>query len=131
MTQTVDSYPDPPQMAANPDHPQEPSPFRELPSNQEMPEIRVIDQRDADDREPLVEVFQNQSGRYQLRVAGPVTSLSLPAGDYRFALYGRYFRRHGEPDQFGTLTCRRFRLYQIDLITDYSGRRQEVHLGDE
>jgi len=105
-------------------------PFREVVTQREQPEIRVYDR--TRDPEPSFLVFQGPGGTHTLAIRPPSASLTLPAGDYDYELRGPQYRHTQRPDQWGRLTCRRFRRYDLDLVIAPVGSYPtNRNLGDE
>jgi hypothetical protein len=105
-------------------------PFIEKPSQQEMPEIRLLD-RTALQAPGSVLLLEGPGGRFRLDVRGPVSSMVVRPGAYRYAFYSPAFQITGRPDQDGTLTCRRFRLYEIPIIDGDDIETRHQDLGDD
>jgi hypothetical protein len=105
-------------------------PFREVPTQQEQPEILVIDQTGQPYDGTTLVLIGDQT--YTLELRPPTASLRLPAGSYRYELRGRAYQATGELDQYGTLTCRRFRRYELPLVLVGPGELRNPHqdLGD-
>ena len=71
-------------------------------------------------------------GTHTLAIRPPSASLALPAGDYDYELRGPQYRHTQRPDQWGRLTCRRFRRYDLDLVIAPVGSYPtNCNLGDE
>ena len=98
---------------------QEASPFPEQVTPVEMPEV-VIDDRREWPRVPGVVLFHAISGAaLALEFDGTRTfsRLNLPAGEYQYELRANRYERDGLPDQTGGFRCRKFRRYDIVLVS--------------
>ena len=84
---------------------------------------------ESSDGEPSHVTFTGSSGRYDLVMQKPSSSISLPAGAYHYELTGPGYARTGQPDMEGTLTCRRWRRYEFTIVTTFGGPSHQ-DLGD-
>jgi hypothetical protein len=104
-------------------------PFTEKPSRQEMPEIRLTEQTAEHHQYQLL--LAGQPGRYRLNMTGTTASITVPPGAYRYEFYSPAYRITGRPDQDGTITCRRFKLYEVTIIDAEGSETHHQDLGDE
>lgn len=101
-------------------------PFYEVKTARETPEIRCTDE--TGDGSSRV-TFDGPEGHYALDCpANGTASVTLPAGEYGYALLGSRYQLLGEPDQRGRLRCRRFRRYDLSITraTIDSSRYQDI-----
>jgi hypothetical protein len=106
------------------------SPFQESVTTQSNPEIRIIDQTGGQlpSGGSLVLIAGKE---YVLQIDGRISAISIPAGTYSYELRGPAYFTLGVPDQTGTITCRRFRLYEFPLqMVPLDQRVTGKHLGD-
>lgn len=102
-------------------------PFRETPIETETPEIHVHNEEGLS----AEFIVYTDGGPQVLDASGPDQYIEVPAGEHRYELRGSYYARSGEPDQDGTLRCRRFRRYDIFLTVNFSNGTEHQDLGDE
>jgi hypothetical protein len=102
--------------------------WMEKPSDVETPEIRILNQTTDDSSGEVV--FADRVRIYRLKIGRGVSRMSLPAGEYQYTLYASRYQKIGEPDQVGTLTCRKFRFYEIPFLTSSQTETIRKDLGD-
>lgn len=92
--------------------PQSNGPWEETETKREPPEISVYN-----DTRLVGELVLNGAADYDWdwRRSGLVVSTTVEPGEYRYELRGPVYTLQGEPDQVGTLRCRKFHLYRIHI----------------
>jgi len=92
--------------------PENTGPWEETETKREPPEIRVYN-----DTRLIGELLLTGAGDYGWgwRRSGLVISATVEPGEYRYELRGPVYTIQGQPDQVGTLRCRKFHLYRIHI----------------
>jgi hypothetical protein len=103
-------------------------PFIEKPSQQEMPEIRLIEHTAEHHEYQLT--LAGQPGQYRLNMTDATSSLTVAPGAYRYEFFSPAYQVTGRPDQDGTITCRRYRLYEVTIIDAEGLETRHEDLGD-
>ncbi len=103
--------------------------WKETPQQQEQPVVEVTSLSGR----PAVLRLEGEGGAYALNIPGGGSDrVTLPAGQYQFQLQGSRYRQTGVPDQTGTFTCRRYRLYSLEMIAlPAELTPQGIEIGDQ
>jgi hypothetical protein len=99
--------------------------WREQTIQRETPEIRI--QTDA--RVPFVFTLQGSGFSRRWDVDGQLYE-RIAVGEYDYAIYGPLYEATGQPDMAGKLRCRRFRLYEVNLVLTTGNSTSFTDLGD-
>jgi hypothetical protein len=77
-------------------------------------------------------VWQGDDRReWRWREPGLVTHISLPAGEYRYEIYGEdHYQHTHKASVAGILRCREHRIYDLDLVEEKGSETTLMDLGD-
>jgi hypothetical protein len=99
----------------------------ERPIPTEQPEVAIGN----DLGEPAVLLLTSQAGTREIAIGPQGARAAVMPGSYQYELHSLQFRETGQPDQSGTLLCRRYRLYELRLyLTRPNGATRVENLGD-
>jgi len=98
----------------------------ERPGTQETPEIRI---KNTLEETATLSLTQ---GAIKLRWEIEDTHHeAVPSGTYRYVLYSRGYQHTGRPDQVGNLTCRKWKVYEMQVTPTPTAETRRVDLGDQ